>query len=377
MSRRTPTLSRTRELFLYAGIYIGFYVLMAGLFLSMFIQVGVDPQVLATPEGEGILLAARALSAAYLGAGSAVLAVWRLLNCHPTYNPRYMRWLQTTPWTHAAPLPSGSPLPGWPELIVLSLIAALSSLILEPSYMAWSLAPYGFAYAAFALWPLLHENDDSSHEHLAALLLLLGLPIVWPENPWVVMGASALMLAVAWHGVRRRLIDLPQYEKTAPSNVDRLNFIGLSSLEPAKIKRKNRWRESVVVCLVLGYWAGVINALVMPEAVPIELLILGLLCVGVVRLVGYVGNRMPPISLSDRVRLRRPIVPRYDVVFAAPLSALLLGTAIGLAGLFMPTIAPIATGTAVFIGMLILTKGGPGYSHWQLTSDHRVRLRTS
>src|SRR5207249_1213109 len=85
-------------------------------------------------------------------------ASFRTTHCHPFYNARYRRWLQTTPWTSRLPLPLGPIHLVWQDGFVLVMMALLAYLQgdLNPLHLlTFSLAVY-LAWLARSFWPTGH-----------------------------------------------------------------------------------------------------------------------------------------------------------------------------------------------------------------------------
>jgi hypothetical protein len=105
----------------------------------------------------------------------------------------------------------------------------------------------------------------------------------------------------------------------------------------------------------------------------------GILAVG--RLYTYANGHLPPISLGGRLRTGRLLIPRYDVVLAAPLAIVVFGiwgpAALAAAGLPDPLLLPVSTFTVVFICL----GAGPKLQDWRMTAPARLvkpaRMNTS
>jgi hypothetical protein len=108
------------------------------------------------------------------------------------------------------------------------------------------------------------------------------------------------------------------------------------------------------------------------EASSIAVLVASSLAAGV-RIIVYCAVLHPPISLAGRVATGRFFIPRYDLVFVAPIVAPIAGwlvfRALQIDG-FTQSL-PIASGLGV--ALFILLAGGPGVRSWALTGHHRIR----
>ena len=101
----------------------------------------------------------------------------------------------------------------------------------------------------------------------------------------------------------------------------------------------------------------------------------GVLAVGCLlaggRLLAYTIGYMPPISFWGRVRTFRWIIPRYDVIFVAPLLILAL-----VATLFWEPVWDIRPGrilAAITAGYVFIALGfPPTLEEWRLTGSHRI-----
>ncbi|MBI3099707.1 MAG: hypothetical protein HYY93_15970 [Planctomycetes bacterium] len=97
------------------------------------------------------------------------------------------------------------------------------------------------------------------------------------------------------------------------------------------------------------------------------------LCIAAVRFLIYFGVYSAPLSLWGRFRLGRWIMPRYDVVFLAPLACLAMGVGApfflkGYLHLDGPTTSLVMIPLCLWIGVDL----GPSVRDWDRTGSHSL-----
>jgi hypothetical protein len=97
----------------------------------------------------------------------------------------------------------------------------------------------------------------------------------------------------------------------------------------------------------------------------------------IVRVLQYVVEYPPPISIFGRLFLGRPVIPKYDVVFIGPILTFL--AAYAGANLMRHLHASPALTAAVPVGlsMLLVFCMPPSSKRWHLTGEHRIAFRRS
>ena len=330
-----------------------------------------DLSVLDTEEGQQLINGARRIGALFLGLGVFALAGLRVAY-HPAYNPLYRDWLRTTPWHNGVPLPGGSPFPGVAEVVLLAIGGGLVFWLLPILTAAWLLSAYGLSFACFVVLPYLSAKMKPGW-HPFVVVLLVGVLVVFSQSPWIALGASLAIFWVALHALSKSLKSLPQHTQSWLKQEHQLPSVNLSGVEPEAIKPPFTFRKAAGLSILAGYGAGVLHhvsdlqlvMLVVPLCIVIGFAVL-------LRLAVYANGCNAPISLKQRFKQRRFIIPGYDVIFVAPLLTVLAGFAVLGFGYVLSVYPPVVTGLAFAIPCVILLKGGPAKQHWRLTADHRV-----
>ena len=135
--------------------------------------------------------------------------------------------------------------------------------------------------------------------------------------------------------------------------------------------------DAWTIAVVVSWWAfcGAVRGVAddpTQAGAGLGLVIIALLLVALARWVVYGAEHHPPISLFGRLWTGRLIVPGYDVVAVAPLTAAALAVAVPLGLWRIGTGVPVAAAAGTLAVMAVVLLGGPTLRHWQLTGHHRV-----
>jgi hypothetical protein len=309
--------------------------------------------------------------------------VYRAVRFHPTSRAGYAAWLAQTPWTPAKPLPDGPVLLAWQDAVVLALLLGPAWLVFGRE--AWPLVPaFALAYL-FTLTSLVHKTGERAAAYLAwfgvgGLVLLAHLPAA-------VLAVAAATYAVAAVGFRRSLERFPWLPgddekarlRASVAHGLRWPFDRLAPLAPSSLLRP--WEGPA--CGLLIAWSLFAVGFQLDRLPPnlrgekasglIEFSPALVLCLAAALRVGiYMYAHLPPISLLGRLATGRLIIPRYDVIFVAPLLAMVASPA-GLV-VFLEVGLPGYAGSAVGAGLAvgILLTAGPDCVRWQLTAPCRL-----
>jgi hypothetical protein len=308
----------------------------------------------------------------------------------PAWDAGYRHWLKLTPWAPDRPLPLSPPTLVWQDVIPLAGLIALGTFRGHP-HPAALLTAFGFTYLLVTSIALF-----TGGARWAALALLAGLPVVLlPEvSGWHATGVvAALYAVVAFAGIRQMLRGFPWEDVDGGAkpvgrkvnlnqNATPEPLVGwpLKQLAPEPPPAKPvAWHHAAVGCALLGWWMYAVMRALFPHetADPDGRIVRGvLLMAGAafagLRLVLYMNQYAPPISLFGRIATGWFVIPGYDVVFVAPLCVLLAAAQLPalLRAEGVGVIPSIASGIATLLLLAIVI--GPGLREWRLTGRHRI-----
>lgn len=316
---------------------------------------------------------------------------------HPTYRRDYLRWLELSPWTARQALPLGPILltPYDCALVVVMAAASVSELQTGP-FMTPLLFLGGYLVSAalFLLRTGQRAVPFAVLHGLAASAMLKG--------GWG-LGIAALLYCLAAWAFRRSLAGLPWTDGpfATSDSAGFAGFIGLlripprrfseggprdaslflpmevgwpqALLSPVRMHPAISWSSACAVASLSGLWFFVFTRAVEPRmdsplAGPPILVVIAIL-----RLCVYLAQQAAPTGLRGRWALRQPLIPGFDVVFLAPLAAVVLGWIACEVAVRLGASAHLADGVTVFVGMLCALGLGPTYETWALTGLHRLR----
>ncbi len=313
---------------------------------------------------------------------SIFYAVYRAVGFHPLTRPSYARWLVTTPWTSARPLPlgpihlvtqdvlilAGAVLLAWPANRLQALVVAQVFLLVYLIGLAVTLWLTGEKLCAYVVG------------FGAGLMLhfLLKLPA---------FGVAALATyGIAFWGLRRALARFPWAALPLTSKLEKgKHQVGLEelgwpfrALAPKYIGFQGiQTQDAFFFSLLAGWFFYVVLWLFMTEKdfkPEYAESVLHPLLTGLIggRILIYLYGHLPPISFPGRVALGRWIIPKFDQIFLAPLLALLVGCSLP-AFFALAGIEPIlACSVTLSLCLFILMGMGPSLKAWRLTGHHRI-----
>lgn len=323
--------------------------------------------------------------------------VLRVVGTHPALRPRYVEWLMSTPWTARMPLPLG------PIHLSLGDLAAVTVLLLAAADLpAWVLLAIPLAAGAgylFSLAVMLAMTGGTVH----GMALVAGLALafrVGASRFEIALVILALLYPLALHGIRRTLARFPwtrdgPFGRPLPETLATLSspFL-LSSVErqvltaranagwphgllaPRAQIRRIPAAHRALLALIGGWIFGCVAGAIpqtpddMGPLVAFSWIVIGMALI--TRVVAYCGGCHPPISLGGRLATGRLVIPRYDVVFIAPIAAIVARIAIRKVALEVGLPPDVAFGLSVGAALLILALAGPDLVRWRLTGHHRM-----
>lgn len=328
-------------------------------------------------------------------------AGWRAISLNPLFQPRYLDWLRTTPWTPDRPLPLGRVELAPQDALWLTAASVAfwhwpGSLFVPLAY----LTPYALILS-FACYTTKHYIPAGAASGLIAMLPAIARST---EQPLLTLGCAVAATATAAWGWRRLLHDYPWEAAPAPQfqydALQRQEADGSCAWWPlvhpwrgTKIAPLLGWQETLLLAGYCGWLAATatmtFNGLEASEAVrenrpaldvvraPLLLLAAATgVAAGLARLYRYASWCAWPISLWARVRTGRLVIPGYDRVFIAPMTTMAAGLTIPITLWLLgtPTVA-MAFITTVAIVMNAVGMG-PTLANWSLTGEyHMIRYR--
>jgi len=346
--------------------------------------------------------------------GMPLMMAWaglRVFTFHPLGNRKYLAWLKASPWQPGKPLPLG-PLGVTTQdclaIVVVSLLLFFFTPV--PIYVAPMLFLAAYGLAAYVL---LASGGNRGCAY--AVAFGLGVPLALLAWPWAAFAALVALYGVARRGLERSLDRFP-WEPDKSTLVlgggrrgPEINWDSATktSLPPTPqspelayllvdlgwplrtLRFRWQWPEfsrmdAVLLAVLPGFYIGMLTIMwrtFFPEdsgdepGAMVFLAVLFCLYAVLFRLAYYVPGCAPPISILGRILTGRIIIPRYDVIFAAPLAALIAG--FGLMTWMLnhgfgdgPTCACGVTAV-----LLILLNVGPSVCKWRLTGAYRSAPR--
>lgn len=337
----------------------------------------------------------------------------------------YRDWLAATPWEYGRPLPSGSPLPSAGDLVglivagaVLAAVPRLLPLCMESNRIQgadatagttwlvalnWSVAlwlaiAYGIGYGVVALYSVLNSGTISAGIAPAFLLPPLA---VFPGQ--ISALRIALVEAVVVAGLVYAFIealkafpfDAPEWKRPARelalAAALKAKRVGWPYLEVGPWRKREfqfDWKSAAMIAAIAAWWGAGVVALFRFDApahdkdgrllTPAEAakrfhdltLCLTIALVfggGLFRLTRYGCGGMGFLSFRARWHTRRLVVPAHDVVYLAPVCAVVATAAVVLLLDQWHTPEELLLMSGIFVGGLLLLGMGPSYEAWDLT----------
>jgi hypothetical protein len=307
---------------------------------------------------------------------SALYAVYRVVNFHPSYSRKYREWLCLIPWSIEKPLPKGPVHLIWSDLIALAPLTALA-------YSNFSIsAPLPVIVFLCVYLVMICITFVAERASFAVLCLFLAPFTIYPfANRYFAVLVLSIIYIICWMGLRQFLRGFPW--NTRYWKADMVKELR----EQAISQRVIGWPFSIlniyeasgisvfgafVLSLLLTWWLHVIQWVVGGPHFFIGLLIMLPICVALFRAIIYAGVYRPPISLLGRIFTGRLIILGYDMIFIAPIYILLAGTllpfALGLLGVSLTLTIEISFFMIFFLALSL----PPNLREWRLTGAHRI-----
>ena len=318
-------------------------------------------------------------------AGLLVYGAYRVLAFHPFYRAAYRKWLETTPWTWRKPLPVGPVYPVIEDVLIVSAMSAPAWYFGDFEFLATFSLPLG-AYLMTLCGTFRTTGAWGFHVPVA---IIVGLALrLWDQPAWAYSGAILLALVFGLVGLGRSLKRWPWNLGTKefdPAKLETMMGEGLTNQLGWPYDRLGprhdgpiTWRataDTLFFCVVIAWWFYAFLGLTPDGArgpIAIMVMMYVMLFSLVYRISHYMIGYASPLGLFGRIARLSPIIPSYDQVFVAPITAIVAVTLgpwmLGRAGMRWDSIASISMGVA----LMALFLGGPDRRRWQLTAKHRV-----
>lgn len=301
----------------------------------------------------------------------------------------YKRWLATSPWTPAQPLPLGPVQFVWQDMLMLGILEAVG---LHHN------VPLGVPTICFGIVYAVTNGFRIRNQRILAFIVGAGIPLVLRFVPgfyWKLLGI-AVVDSVAYLGVHGWIRDgmLHDWEKPKRKLLGEIKPHGAPF--DLQLMQRNHWARvrrfewyiviSIWVCTVvygldylLNLFAHLTYQTISREEEFRYLLTIQIIfaCAPIFRLLKYCLHYSPPIGWLSRFKNGMIIIPGYDKVFVAPLC-----------GLFVVFFGPeafmkhyhlridFAMALSVLLMLAICRFMGPSLNDWQLTGFHRIRMAT-
>jgi hypothetical protein len=320
-------------------------------------------------------------------AACVLLGVIRVLRFHPFFLRDYCQWLRTTPWQ------AGKPLPGGPiHLVLQDILPVLLVRLLAPEF-TFNILYLPLAYLAGYLVPLalvLRATGVWQAGYLVAFGLGLAVHEILDPPVTLTVAVGCYLIAVsgtrtAWHrdwepaDVRSPFSALLGIRRQEPDMADGSNVEiawPLDVLAPRLPSISVRRHDAVLLALLAGWWVYVLISIIPGRIDQMNTAVFAIsvaILAAPMRLAVYIYRYRSPISLWGRIVRQWGIIPRYDVVFVAPLLAIAIGV-VGQGALWTAPLPPAAVAaTTIAAVLLVALNAGPSLARWSLTGGHRLR----
>ena len=301
-----------------------------------------------------------------------VYACFRLVAFHPALRGDYRMWLSGTPWTSQRPLPLG-PIHLVPQdVLLLAIIVAIGwpnlgwrSLTVVQAFLFAYLVGLGFVC-----------SFTGARGWAYALGFSMGFMALFALDPVPFVVAAAVSYALALLGTRAALARFP-WSAPVPAFLVRKDLgWPYDRLGPSRALPSIRLPDALLTGAVAGwlFFAVGYNFGNLPDAQSGRFVLFLLFCIpaAAFRTMFYCSGYGPPISLAGRIVHGQWIIPAYDRVFIAPLCAVLVAVAAGLAYAVSGVDSRVTVPIAFTLVWWILLGMGPSLREWRLTGNHRI-----
>lgn len=288
----------------------------------------------------------------------------------------YRSWLIRSPWTAEQKLPLGPMQLCLADLIVVALLAI-------PIWGNWlTVGTAGFwflsAYVLSQLAVFYHANQLwklwGSFAIVAAAFLV---PI--PDLIWSLPLAVAVVFAILYRVQHTALKRLRLTEQLMETEVDQKNGTSSSPFGYAigpnlRAKWKSDTYETSLACCIV--WSLFCYGVFVRKFDPTLTLFLMMAPCAIAAILGLIrirpcANHVPPV---DRLRSLRFILPKYDIIFVAPLSMMTVAIGATIVGLGWQIPAEYLSPATTAIVFLMFEYIPPDAEQWKTKGGHRIAV---
>ena len=306
--------------------------------------------------------------------GITFCAVMRCRHPNPTLHQDFSSWLRTTPWHRGLDLPIKPVQLVWQDFVFVGILEGYAHIRLGAPWLENS-GVFVAVYLLFQLAALALRKETRNY----ALAIAVGLSgaLLFVPNTTAIAAACWASYGVAYLGLQRLLDVLPFEPEASPP---RFTSYGYGLLGPWSATRTDGYLKLrlmlslypgwVAYCFIRGVSHIDKKGPELSDFRPSAIYGLFLLAAGI-RLLVFVVQHWPPISLAGRIRTLRLIIPRYDCVFLAPIiiSLLCFLPEFLFAHGYSAELTVALTISTTLAAMLFLP---PSLRWWKLCGEHRI-----
>ena len=312
-------------------------------------------------------------------AGAALLGLHRVRAFHPYFQPDYLRWLKSTPWTVRKPLPAG------PTELIPEDTLALGGLMLfsmtpAETHSIELLNVFLFSHS-ISLLPSFWFTGMPGFGYCAVLSLGF-VPQLW-ENPMVDLAVLTTIYLFVHEGLWHSLAGFPwdtEGHTTDPKHLAmrQEKEFGLSCGWPydrfhrdVMMAKGFRQSDAILISMLTGWWFYALGAWLSPQTLFQFALMLPASYL-FQRGVHYFRGYAPPISFGGRITTFRWIIPGYDqAILYIPLAIVVLPSVMVFVA-YLGMDPRQATPAVAALLVLIALTFPPSLRRWRLTGQHRL-----
>lgn len=331
------------------------------------------------PDAEG-----RRAASIFPGLGLFGFGLWRGVVFHPLFRPDYRRWLESTPWTPDRPLPFGPLQLVWQDLVVaIAFVTPAAFVNGSEAFLVLAVGVLGYLIGSIAAFAYVGPRS-----HLYPVLALIALAVFAAT---FLYGLTAPLLMAAYlvtvHGQKRSLEHFPWPEQfPAVETITQLGWPYQQLDTKLKPEQIQNWERPVIGLLVgltlfVGMWLNWISinpVLIQHGYFDVKNFAAGCLIplfgvLLVTRLIWMIYCA-PPISFWGRLAIGRPVIPRYDILFLAPILAFLLMIPLPWSLIDIGLHPLAAYPICALLGTTAFLICPPRYAEWRLTVPCRLTI---
>jgi hypothetical protein len=312
-------------------------------------------------------------------AGAALLGFRRVKAFHPYFQPDYLRWLKSTPWTVRKPLPAG-PMELVPEDFLAVGGLMLFSMTQAETHSIELLNVFLFSHL-ISLVAMFWLTGGPGFGYCAALFLGF-VPRLW-ESPWIDLAVLTAIYLFVHEGLWRSLAGFPWATEGHSNDPNHLMMrqegeFGQSCGWPydrfhrdVLMAKGMRGTDALLSSMLIGWWVYALGSWLTPQTL-FQTSIMATASYLFQRGTHYFRGYAPPISFGGRIATFRWIIPAYDQAILYILLAILalpsVMVLVAFLGMDPRRSAPVLS---ALLALITLTTP-PKLRRWRLTGQHRL-----